>query len=121
MRYLAALTVVVLILSFSALGSAMASPNPFDFVWDTAVVQLKPTPRDPASVAPIRCASYVTITSGAPLNLLPGRYLKIDLCDDGVIQAYSGCNYVSGSYAITSGRLVVRDMDRTLIGCAKYE
>jgi heat shock protein HslJ len=60
---------------------------------------------------------YVSVNdTGAPAPLLDGLPVRLTVEKDR-IRAYAGCNTMQGAARVEDGRLVVRDLQTTEIGC----
>jgi heat shock protein HslJ len=69
--------------------------------------------RDLASIA----GEYVSVNDiGAPAPVLDGTPVRLVVERDGV-RASAGCNSLQGQAEVKDGRLVVRDLSMTEIGC----
>lgn len=54
--------------------------------------------------------------AGAPAPVLDAAPVRLVVAEDG-ISAHAGCNSIQGRAGVEDGRLVVRDLARTEIGC----
>jgi heat shock protein HslJ len=122
----AAVVLVVLVGGFfyvSPMGpggrSSTTTPTPYPGEPTSGTLETPTLP--PSEVTPgppVTVERYSVDASVATGDLLlPGTQLEIDLYDNGLFSAWAGCNYISGSYSISGGRLVVSDLSQTLIGC----
>jgi heat shock protein HslJ len=107
--------------------SSTATPTPYPGEPTRSTLETPTLPPWLQSPAPPIVLQRYSVDASAQTGdlLMPGATLEIGLGDNGLgyssVMASAGCNYISGSYSITGGVLVVTELGMTLIGCEEQQ